>query len=225
MTQPVAPTLLLDLDGTLINSAPDLAAALNRLMARRGLAPFTCAETASMVGDGVKRLIERAFAARGLIADEQDIAGFTVDYSRNCTLATRPFADVAETLGAMRRAGWRLAVCTNKLEEPTRRVLTALLPAGLFDAVGGGDSFPTRKPDPAHLLATLRASGGAPDCAVMVGDHRNDVLAAHGAGLPCIFAGWGYGTAEMAAEADAVAGRFAELPEMAARLLPRLERS
>jgi phosphoglycolate phosphatase len=219
VTEPGKPTLLMDLDGTLIDSAPDLAAALNRLMAMRGLPPFTQAETAAMVGDGLRPLVERAFAARGRMPEERDVASFTEDYARNCAVATHPFPGVTRTLGALRQAGWRLAVCTNKLEDPARRLLSALRLAGLFDALGGGDSFPVRKPDPAHLLATLSASGGTPERAVMAGDHRNDVLAAHGAGLPCIFAAWGYGTAEMAAEADAVAARFADLPEAAARLL------
>jgi phosphoglycolate phosphatase len=217
--QPTRPTLLLDLDGTLIDSVPDLAAALNRLLAGHGLAPLTEAETARMVGDGVRRLVERALAARGRVAEEGDIAGFTDDYARHCTVATRLFPGVAQTLRGLRQAGWGLAVCTNKLERVARAVLAAFELAGLFDAVGGGDSFPVRKPDPVHLLATLNASGGVPERAVMAGDHRNDVLAAHGAGLPCVFACWGYGTAEMAAGADALAKRFADLPEMAGRLL------
>jgi phosphoglycolate phosphatase len=217
--KPARPTLLLDLDGTLIDSVPDLAAALNRLMAGHGLAPLTEVETARMVGDGVRRLVERAFAARGRVPGEGDIAGFTEDYARHCTVATRPFPDVPQTLRGLRQAGWGLAVCTNKLERAARAILAAFELAGLFDAVGGGDSFPVRKPDPAHLLATLGASGGVPERAVMAGDHRNDVLAAHGAGLPCVFACWGYGTAEMAAGADALAKRFADLPEMAGRLL------
>jgi phosphoglycolate phosphatase len=213
------PTLLLDLDGTLVDSAPDLAAALNRLMAIRGLQPFTVAETARMTGDGIPRLVERALAARGCAKDAGAVAAYTADYTRNCAKATRPYPGVAATLDALRAAGWRLAVCTNKLEAPARGLLATLGLAGMFAAIGGGDSFPVRKPDPAHLLATLRAAGGTPGCAVMAGDHRNDVLAAHGAGLPCVFAAWGYGAPEMGADADAVATRFPDLPVIAARLL------
>jgi phosphoglycolate phosphatase len=91
--------------------------------------------------------------------------------------------------------------------------------AGRFAAVGGGDSFPVRKPDPGHVLATLAAAGGAPGRAVMVGDHRNDVVAASGAGLPCIFAGWGYGPPAMAEGAVAVAASPADLPALLADLL------
>lgn len=212
-------TLVLDLDGTLVDSVPDLAAALNRTMARRGLAAFTLPETARMVGDGVEPLIERAFAARGRTPDGEAVAEYVADYGRSYACETRLFPGVAETLAAMRGAGWRFAVCTNKLEQPARDLLAALGIGGLFDAVGGGDSFPVRKPDPAHLLATLRAAGGTPERAVMAGDHRNDVAAARGAGLPCIFAAWGYGTPEMAEGAAAVARSFPEVAGIAEGLV------
>ena len=90
----------------------------------------------------------------------------------------------------------------------------------LLAAIGGGDSFPVRKPDPAHLLATLEAAGGVPDRAVMAGDHANDVVAARGAGLPCIFAAWGYGPLAMADGATAVARDIADMAAIARRLLP-----
>jgi phosphoglycolate phosphatase len=214
-------TLLLDLDGTLVDSVPDLAASLNRLMAARGLARFSDAETAAMVGDGARRLVERAFAARGRAADEGAVEAFLADYGAHLAADTRAYPGVEATLRAMTEAGWQLAVCTNKPEAMARTLLAALGLADLFRAIGGGDSFATRKPDPAHLLATLRAAGGTPQRAVMAGDHANDVLAATGAGLPCIFAGWGYGPPAMARGAAAVAERFADLPPIAARLLAR----
>ncbi len=93
-----------------------------------------------------------------------------------------------------------------------------------FDAIGGGDSFPARKPDPAYLLATIEAAGGDPARSVMVGDHRNDVMAAAGAGLPCVFALWGYGPASMGAGAAATANEFAEIPHIARGLFtPRCD--
>ena len=213
------PTLLLDLDGTLINSAPDLTAALNRLMAARGLAPFTLAETTAMIGDGVGRLIERAFAARGRGVERADVAAFSADYAAHSRVATRLYPGVEATLAALRDGGWLMAVCTNKLEAPARALLEAFGLGGFFSAVGGGDSFPARKPDPAHLLATLRAAGGEAGRAVMAGDHVNDVRGAHGAGMACVFAAWGYGTVEMGAEADAVAARFADLPPIVGQLV------
>jgi phosphoglycolate phosphatase len=215
----VSRTLVLDLDGTIVDSVPDLTAALNRLMAQRGLAPFSLADAAHLIGDGVQRLVERAFAARGATVDAAAVEHYVADYGQNYAVASRLYPGVAATLASLRAAGWRLAVCTNKLEQPARELLDALGLAGIFAAIGGGDSFPVRKPDPSHLLATLRAAGGVPEQAVMAGDHANDVAAARGAGLPVIFAAWGYGRPEMAAGADAVAHDFTELPDLAAGLL------
>jgi len=218
---PGARTLLLDLDGTLIDTVPDLAAALNRLMRARGLAGFTLAETAAMVGDGVARLVGRACAARGRTADAADLAAYSADYAAHTVEASRLFPGVADALRRMAAEGWHLAVCTNKPEAPARTLLRAFGLDGLIRAVGGGDSFPVRKPDPRHLLATLAAAGGSADRAVMVGDHANDVVAATGAGLPCIFAAWGYGAPEMAAGAAATATAFSEVPDLARVLLDR----
>jgi len=210
-------TLLLDLDGTLIDSVPDLLGSANRLMAARGLAGFNAAELTAMIGDGVPALVRRAMAARGRTAGAGDIEAFLADYGAHPAAQSRPYPGVPQILAGLREAGWRLAVCTNKPEAPARRLLEALGLLHLFAAVGGGDSFPMRKPDPGHLMATLAAAGGGR--AVVVGDHRNDVLAARGAGLPCIFALWGYGPADMAEGAAASAASFAEVPAIAAQLL------
>jgi phosphoglycolate phosphatase len=212
-------TLLLDLDGTLVNSVPDLAACLNRLMGGRGLAGFTEAETAGMVGDGVERLVERAFAARGMRPQPADIAAYVADYGVHYADRTRLYPGVAEILAELREAGWRLAVCTNKLTQPARQLLQALGIDAMFDAVAGSDSVPARKPDPRHLLAALAAAGGLRGKAVMAGDHRNDIVAAHAADMPVIFAAWGYGTAAMAEGADAIATDFKDLPKWAEQLL------
>ena len=134
-------------------------------------------------------------------------------------METVAYPGVADVLRSLADEGWRLAVCTNKPEAAARGVLGALNLARYFAAVGGGDSFPVRKPDPAHLLATLRAAGGEAAHAVMAGDHANDVAAARGAGLACIFVAWGYGPPAMAAGAAAIAGDFAELAVIARRLL------
>ena len=213
-------TLLLDLDGTLVHSVPDLAAALNRLMGARGLAAFSQPETAAMVGDGVAKLVERAFAARGRTPDAGAVAEFSADYLVACR-RWRPgrIPGVADGLHALADEGWQLAVCTNKPEAAARALLAALGLAELFAAIGGGDSFPVRKPDPAHLLATLKAAGGEPARAVMAGDHANDVAAARGAGVPCIFAAWGYGPLAMAEGAAAVADDFDALVREARRLV------
>ncbi len=212
-------TLLFDLDGTLVHSVPDLAAALNRLMQARGLPGFSQPETALMVGDGVAKLIERAFAARGRSPDAGAVSLFSADYAAHASEQTRAYPGVAQGLHALADDGWRLAVCTNKLAAAARSLLGDLGLAEYFAAIGGGDSFPVRKPDPAHLLATLAAAGGDASRAVMAGDHANDVAAARGAGVPCIFVTWGYGPPAMAAGAAAVANDFGELVTAARHLL------
>jgi phosphoglycolate phosphatase len=187
-----------DLDGTLVDSAPDIHAALDRLMARRRLPAFVRAEVVGMIGDGVRVLLERAHAARGVALDEASFDHFMTDYEANAAVLTRPFDGIPELLGGLRNAGWQLAVCTNKPEGAARVLLAGLGLDGHFSALGGGDSFPMRKPDPGHLRATLAAVGAAPEDAVMIGDHRNDIEAARGAGVRAIFAGWGYGPESMA---------------------------
>jgi phosphoglycolate phosphatase len=212
-------TLLLDLDGTLVHSVPDLAAALNRLLLAHGLAALSQPEVAAIVGDGVAKLVERAFAARGRAPDAGAVAAFSADYGAHAAVETMPYPGVADALRSLSDEGWRLAVCTNKPEAAARTLLGALDLARYFAAVGGGDSFAVRKPDPRHLLATLTAAGGDAGKAVMAGDHANDIAAALGAGLPCIFAAWGYGPATMAEGAVAVAQNFPELADIARRLL------
>lgn len=214
--------MLLDLDGTLVNSVPDLTASLNRVLMPRGLARFDEAEVAPFIGDGVPALVRRALRARGQAESQDILDAFLADYGANASVATKPYPGVTEGLTTLRDQGWRLAVCTNKPEAPARELLAALGLLPLLAAVGGGDSFPVRKPDPAHLLETLRVAGGEPAAAVSLGDHRNDVLAAQGAGVPCIFAGWGYGPRSMAEGAWAVAECFADVPGLAGTLLTRL---
>lgn len=213
------PTLILDLDGTLVDSVPDLAAALNRSLTRRDLPGFTETEVAAMVGDGASALVRRAYEARGRSPDDDALPGFLRDYARHAAVATRPYPGVPETLNRLHHDGWRLAICTNKPEAPTLTLLDALGLRRHFAAICCGDGPVARKPDPAHPLETLRLAGGDPAAAVLVGDHHNDVLAAKAAGLPVIHAAWGYGRPEMGAEADALADTFAEVPALASRLM------
>ena len=156
-------------------------------------------------------------AARGREATPGDMQTLLDDYTANVADGSRLFPGVEPTLRAMAADGWRFAVCTNKPVVPARELLASLGVLELFAAVGGGDSYPTRKPDPQHLLATLAEAGGRADAAVMVGDHHNDVQAAAGAGMPCIFAAWGYGA--IPAEVAATAQDFAEVARLAPGLL------
>lgn len=207
-----------DLDGTLVDSAPDLHAALDRLMAARGLRGFTRSEVIGMVGDGAKVLVERALAARGQPFDQAALDAFLADYTANAAVETRPFPGIEAALDALRADGWRLAVCTNKPEAAARELLGALGLLPRFAALGGGDSFPVRKPDPAHLRLTIEAAGGPGSGVVMVGDHHNDMAAAEGAGVPAVFVGWGYGPLAMAEGAPVAATPASLVAEMRAAL-------
>jgi phosphoglycolate phosphatase len=215
-----APLLVLDLDGTLVDSLADLTAAINRLLASRGLSGFMPPEVAPMVGDGTATLLNRALAARGQPANTGDLDAFVADYTAHAVVETRPYQGVDDTLGKLKSSGWRFAVCTNKLEAATKVLLQELNLAHWFAAVGGGDSFAARKPNPVHLLGTIAAAGGLREQTVMVGDHANDVAVAKAAGVPSIFAAWGYGSPTMAEGAAAVTRHFTELAVIAPRLLP-----
>jgi phosphoglycolate phosphatase len=218
-TAPTSRAICLDLDGTLIDSAPDLAAALNRRLAASGLAPHPLPAVTRMIGDGARVLLTRGFAAAGRpiegAALDAETAAFIADYERNALIETKPFPGVHETLEALREAGYRLAVVTNKPAAATHIVLDALGLDRLLDAVAGGDTFPVRKPHPGHLTGALGLLGVDPADAVMVGDHANDLLAARGAGVASIYAGFGYGEEDHAALGAAAAiGQFDELPRV-----------
>ncbi len=224
ISRPAAnPVLLCDLDGTLIDSAPDLTAAVGALLAHEGRRPLSVEAIKTMIGDGVPTLIERAFAATGgaPAADELAalVARYMPMYESRMTELTRPYPGALEALRALKEAGWRLAVCTNKPEAPSRAIVAALGFGGLFEALAGGDSFPVKKPDPGHLLGLLGRMGAAPASAVMLGDGQNDVLAARRAGLPMIAVAHGYGRVPaQALGADLVIESFSELPGALASL-------
>ena len=213
------PALVLDLDGTVVDAVPDFAAAMNRLMDELGLPLVTGPEIAGYLGDGPRKLVERVLAARGHPMDEAAHDRFLADYTAHAADLTTAFPGVVETLDAFRAAGWAVLLCTKKPEAATRGLLAGLGLLDRFDAIGAGDSFVVSKPDPRHLTMTLALAAleGAP--AVMVGDHANDVAAARGAGLPCIFAGWGHGPARMAEGTDLVAARFTDLVRLAPQVL------
>jgi phosphoglycolate phosphatase len=204
--------VVFDLDGTLIDSAPDILAALNRVLVSYSLAPLSRPEVQSMIGDGAKVLVERGFAARGQVGGPAELAAFLADYNVNAVVQTKPYPGMQTALTALRAAGHQMAVCTNKPEGITRQILTALGIDGFFSTITGGDSTPHRKPDPRHLAASLAALGATQ--AVMIGDHENDMAAARGLNLPSIFVTWGYGQAQGSYTAQAAS----ELPGIIAGL-------
>lgn len=188
--------VVFDLDGTLVDSVPDIEAALNWLLARLGRRQVARDEVAGMVGDGVPKLVERGLLATGGLPDdglEGPTAEFTAHYEANAATLTRPFPGAVAALAALRDAGCLLAVCTNKPAGATAEILGALDLAPFFAAVAGGDTVPgVRKPDPRHLMHVLDQLGAAPGDAVMVGDSHNDVNVAKAAGVATVAVTFGY---------------------------------
>jgi phosphoglycolate phosphatase len=213
--------LLLDLDGTLVDSLPDLLAVLNQVLGDFGVRTLAAAEVKPMVGDGTLRLVERALAGRGLTPDKikPAQARFLSLYEARPALLSRPYAGVPEILGELTAEGWLCALCTNKPERATRVMLSELDLDRFFRAIITGDSLPQKKPDPAPMRAAVAALEISASCALVVGDHANDLRAAAGAGLPAIFARYGYGTLTPdLPRPAAIIDAFPELPERLARL-------
>lgn len=217
-----AKALLLDLDGTLVDSLPDLAASVNALLAELGASALAEMEIAPMIGDGTRSLVERALAARGIDAAPPGSAHtrFLAIYEARPAALSRPYPGVVATLERLSAGGWRLAVCTNKPLRATRLMLRDLALERFFGAVIAGDSLPVRKPDPQVFLAALQALGVAPAQAIAVGDHVNDLLAADAAGMRAIWANYGYGKRPLRPPPAATIDAFIELPAAAALLLP-----
>lgn len=213
--------LVFDLDGTLVDSAADLRAALNQLLRERGRPPLSVAQVRPMIGDGVPALVARALAASG--ADIAEATGalprFIELYEADPVRLTRPYPAVPETLAALRRRGYRTAICSNKPQRATLAVLDGLGLLPLFDGVAGGDRFRVRKPDPGHLLELFSALGARAEAAAMIGDNENDAAAAHGAGVPLVLMRYGYARVNPETlGADVLLARFADLPAALDRL-------
>lgn len=208
------PLAIFDLDGTLVDSAPDIHAALNRLMAAQGLDAFDLPAVAAMIGDGARALLVKAHAARGVPLPEAVIPPFLEDLEANSAVLTRPYPGMVEALEALAATGWRRAICTNKPIAATMALLGTLDLARHFELILGGDSLPVRKPDPGHVRGVLAGLGAEAGKAVMIGDHQNDIRAGSGAGVRTVFAAWGYGEGM---GADLIAARPSELPALLRR--------
>jgi phosphoglycolate phosphatase len=218
------PTIVFDLDGTLVDTAPDLIATLNTILAREGLPAVGFAAARTMVGGGARAMIERGLAAEGLALPAPEVERlcrrFIEHYAAHIADQSRPFPGVELALDELVRDGCRLAVCTNKLEWLSRKLLGALGLTDRFAAICGGDTFGVQKPDAAILRGTVARAGGRADSAVMVGDAITDIAVARAAGIAVIAVDFGYSETPVAELApDRIVSRFDRLPAAVFALL------
>ncbi len=186
--------LVFDLDGTLVDTAPDLVNALNVALAAERLDPIPLARARDLIGAGARALIERGLKLNNRTLPESRIDDllqiFLTYYGQHIADHSRPYPGLDEQLMALGDQGWRFAICTNKIESYSVQLIEALRMRHWFEAICGSDTFAFKKPDPRHLTETIALAGGGP--AIMVGDSNTDVATARAAGIPVIGVTFGY---------------------------------
>jgi phosphoglycolate phosphatase len=191
-----APLLVFDLDGTLVDTAGDLVGTLNHILADEGIPPLPLATARPMLGAGARALIERGLSAAGRSVAparlEEMYLAFLGRYEAHIADESRAFPGVESALDRFEAAGWAFAICTNKIEHPSIRLISELDLAARFRAICGQNTFPFCKPDPRALLATIARAGGDPQHTVMVGDSKTDIITAQAARIPVIAVDFGY---------------------------------
>jgi phosphoglycolate phosphatase len=217
-------TIVFDLDGTLVDTAPDLVATLNVVLAREGLQPVAYADARLMVGGGAHVMVERGVKANGHLLPTTEIdrleRDFIAYYAKHIAAHSQPFDGVEATLDRLAESGCRLAVCTNKLEWLSLRLLDALKLRPRFHAICGPDTFGVSKPDPTILNRTIELAGGDKARAIMIGDTFTDIATARAAGIPVIAVDFGYSDVLVAElKPDRVVSAFSKLPEAISRVL------
>ena len=222
------PLIVFDLDGTLVDSAPDLIATLNFVLREENFATIGLNEIRPLIGAGSRVLITRAFAAAGRPLDPQRLdelyTAFLRHYEDHIADASKLYPGVEAALDRFDAAGWSFAVCTNKIERPARELLRALGLSDRFKAICGQDTFvsggrPVSKPDPRALLLTIERAGGDLARCFMVGDSGADIKTAKAAGAPVIAVDFGYSDRPVADyEPDRVISSFDDLWNAAASL-------
>jgi phosphoglycolate phosphatase len=189
-------TVVFDLDGTLVDTAPDLISALNFVLDREGLAPVPLHSARNMIGAGARKLIERGLELEGRSMSPEEVTRLTGDfidyYAAHIADASRPFEGLESALDDLSARGYRFAVCTNKLEWLSKLLLDRLGLSARFAAICGADTFGVSKPDPAILKQTIARAGGQLSSAIMVGDAGPDIGVARRAGIPVIGVEFGY---------------------------------
>lgn len=218
-----AATIVFDLDGTLIDTAPDLVDTLNVVFGREGLPPVSYETARNLIGGGARMMIARGIEAEGRTVAPAELErlfqDFLAHYSEHIADRSQPFPGLTDALDTMAANGWRFAVCTNKLEYLSVLLLKQLGLADRFAVICGQDTFGVQKPDPEVLRRTIAAAGGTLRNAIMIGDSLTDIRTARAAGIPVIAVDFGY-TDRPVSELgpDRIISRFAELPSAVAEL-------
>ncbi len=212
-----ARTIVFDLDGTLVDTAPDLINALNFILDREGLPPVPLHSARHMIGAGARRLIERGLELDGRSLGLDDVTRLTGDfidyYAAHIADVSRPFEGLEEALDDLSARGYRFAVCTNKLEWLSKLLLDQLGLSSRFSAICGADTFGVSKPDPAILRQTIARAGGELSSSIMVGDAGPDIGVARRAGIPVICVEFGYTEVPIAdLKPDRLINHMRELP-------------
>jgi len=171
-------SLIWDLDGTLIHSAPDIQAAANKMLAGRNLAPLDLATIESFIGNGIPKLVERCLAVYNLPQSDAATEAMRIYYDADCTTLTAPYAGVMNCLNTMKARGAKMAVCTNKPLAPALTILDGLGLSGYFDVVVGGDTYAHHKPHPAPLLGCVEQLGVDMSDCIYIGDSETDAATA-----------------------------------------------
>jgi phosphoglycolate phosphatase len=210
-------TIVFDLDGTLVDTAPDLIDTLNVIFARERLGPVPYEKARTMIGGGARRMIEAGLKFERRSTNTEDVdrlfTDFIAHYSVHIADRSLPFPDLDTALDALAAEGCNFAVCTNKLEGLSRLLLDALRLTPRFSAICGQDTFGIQKPDPEILRRTIAQAGGDLTRSVMVGDSGTDIDTARAAGIPVIAVDFGYTeTPVTQLGPDRVIGRYADLP-------------
>ncbi|RDV01968.1 HAD family hydrolase [Undibacter mobilis] len=219
------PTIVFDLDGTLVETAPDLVDTLNVVFEREGIPPVPFDEARTFVGHGARAMITRGLDAEGRTVTPQILDKLFNDfvdyYTAHVADRSYPFPGVIEALDALSERGYRLAVCTNKFEKQSLLLLDALKMTSRFAAIVGQDTFKIAKPDPEVLRRTILTAGGDPAHAVMIGDSETDILTARAAALPVVAVDFGYSERPVSEYSpDRLISHFAQLSEAIAGLSP-----
>jgi phosphoglycolate phosphatase len=222
-------TIAFDLDGTLVDSAPDMTTALNKVLAKEGLPAATLADTRNFVGQGARALMVRAFAVHKLHPEPAELDRLTEAYisayAEDVSSGSKVYEGLVDALEILAAAGARFCICTNKRTDLSVALVRDMGLTRHFAANIGSDAVKNRKPHPDHFVAAIRAAGGDPARALMVGDSSNDVNSAKAAGAPVLVYGPGYSdTAPELLGADAVFYTYADLPDLAVRMLRQVPR-